>query len=153
MKKLSMIATAILVAFSSYSQEIRLNLGVSLNSAQLEWEKSVKSVYVKAQIEHDFTENFNNMGFGIGYNTYLDRVEDVRFFIGVKAGVIAHKKQTYDGNATFGFESGVGYKLTESTTLGGKYSLDWREDLKYFGVNYEPSFKGHFSLVLTYKLK
>ena len=151
MKKLFTITALGFILFSN-AQTTAVNFGANLKSVQLELERQEEHFYYKVQAEYNFEETYKNVGFGMGYNVFLNRFETTRFYIGGKIGLISHENQAIAGNATFGAETGVDFKLTDKIVIGGRYTMDWREDLKFYGVNYNPSFKGAAFLKIGFKL-
>ena len=148
MKKLTTIAAVLLAAFS-HAQATNVNIGVNHKSVQVEVEREEQIFYYKAKIEYNFVEEYRNIGFGIGYNGFVDRWRNTRFFLGGKLGLISHDDQGLAGNATFGAETGISFRFSDNISIGPKFVADWREDLKFYGVNYEPSLKGSAFLTLT----
>ena len=141
----------LLITATTFAQT-SVNISGSKYSGQIEIERSEESFYYKAQAEYNHQEQFTNVGFGLGYNTAIDRFNIYKFHLGGKLGLISHTGQNVSGNATFGVETGVSAKLSDKISIGAKYVMDWREDLKFFGVNLEPSFKGNAFLILKFEL-
>lgn len=148
MKKVTTIVAVLLAAFAQ-AQVTNVNIGANHRSALVEIERQEESFYYKAQVEYNFNEEYSNVGFGFGYNGFLNRWKSIRFFAGGKIGLISHEGQWIAGNATVGAETGVSFRLSDVISVGPKFVADWREDLKFYGVNYEPSLKGSAFLTLT----
>ena len=153
MKKL-LTTLAILTATLTQAQRTNINILGSKNTTKVEVERLETNFYYKAQIEYSFSEKYRNIGFGLGYTTAIGKFEPARFYTGGKIGIIQHDNQGgFVANATVGAETGVDYHISENIAAGVRYAIDWREDLKFYGVNNEASLKGGLFLKLSIKIK
>lgn len=141
MRKIPLLLILVSITTSAQYKFTSLSTLVNANSVQLELERNEIGFYYKAQAEYNHQEEFLNYGFGFGYSTYINGWQTSLFYLGGKGGLINHLDGS-GNNPTAGIDTGVDFKIADGLLLGARYTLDWREDLKFYGVNYEPSLKG-----------
>jgi hypothetical protein len=112
--------------------------------------------YVKAGIQMfpGLTGNYYDITGGAGFNqeSSIFNIE-TRLYQGIRLG-FNHRNQTADfkkyTGPHFGMDFGVEFKLSENSSIGGRFTNDWREDMLYSGAI--PKFVQSGFLTYTCKL-
>ncbi len=78
-----------------------------------------------------------------GLNIIINKVEETRVFAGVRLGVIRRGGNPYP---MAGIEAGINKFLSEKMFVGAKFTVDKREDFKYWGGDPINRFSGYLTI-------
>lgn len=135
----------LLIPFFSYSQGIRIKDSENFTlSSIIDPGASIKEggLFIGAEIEYSgaiytrvgvanfqvLKDGYTELIGGIGLNLTSGYFEKVRYYSGIRLGVIKRKA----ANATAGIEAGIDFKLGEKAFIGFRTSFDYRSDFEFY---------------------
>lgn len=118
---------------------------------------------VGAQIFPGLTGGYYDITGGAGFNQessisldwlHIDWINfnvDTRLYQGIRLGYnyrAESPEYTSHFGPLFGLDLGVDFKLSESISIGGRFTNDWRDDMRYSGA--EPKWVQSFFITSTF---
>jgi hypothetical protein len=155
MKKLLTIAFLVIGMISNAQKKDRFTVSISIDPSASIKEKSINIMpeieyyrdwfYIKGTMQFLPALNGGYIDYGGagGINIIINKVEETRVFAGVRLGVIRRGGNPYP---MAGIEAGINKYLNEQIFIGAKFTVDKREDFKYWGGDPINRFSGYVTI-------